>query len=438
MPQLFQTWLQHAEHFIAQPNLLWQLGIIILTTALSGWLNQRFSGLLIDDGSNKLRHVALRGSQRIFMPFSLALCWWLAAEIFTNIQLPASLLQLLQPFALALGVIRLLVYVLRKAFSDSALLKTLEPLISTLIWLVVVLHLVGWLPATRTLIDQIALTIGGTRISLLMVLELVMLVTAAFAISLWLAELISSQLKKSQNISPSMQVGLVKFSKFFLVTVAFLIALNAAGINMSSLAVFGGALGVGLGLGLQRIASNFISGFILVFDRSVKPGDLITVGENFGRVEQLNARYVVLRNRQGVDSLIPNEHLIINEVVNWSYADPNVRLDIDVQISYQDDPEQAMALMLACAHASPRVLQQPEPSVRLLTFADNGIHLQLRVWIADLENGRGAVKSDINLAIWHSFKQHQISFPYPQRDLHLKTGWPLAAMAAPTADTKLK
>lgn len=208
---------------------------------------------------------------------------------------------------------------------------------------------------------------------------------------------------------------------------AFLVALNAAGISMSSLAVFGGALGVGLGLGLQRIASNFISGFILVLDRSVKPGDLITVGENFGRVEQLNARYVVLRNRQGVDSLIPNEHLIINEVTNWSYADPNVRLEIDVQVSYNDDPEQAMALMLESAYASPRVLTTPEPTVRLLNFADNGIHLQLRVWIADLENGRGAVKSDINRAIWHKFKQQGISFPYPQRDLHLKSGWPPAA-----------
>jgi small-conductance mechanosensitive channel len=183
-------------------------------------------------------------------------------------------------------------------------------------------------------------------------------------------------------------------------------------------------------LGLQRIASNFISGFILVLDRSVKPGDLITVGENFGRVEQLNSRYVVLRNRQGVDSLIPNEHLIINEVTNWSYADPNVRLDIDVQVSYNDDPEHAMALMLECAFASPRVLKEPEPSIRMLNFADNGIHLQLRVWIGDLENGRGAVKSDINRAIWHQFKKHGISFPYPQRDLHLKTGWPPAAASS--------
>jgi small-conductance mechanosensitive channel len=430
MTNFFHPVWHNIQNFLSQPNIPLQLAIIAVLTACGWWLNHILQRRLIDDGRSNLRHVAIRSSQRIFFPFFMALFLWLAAEIMQNFDFKAAVLQLLQPFALALGVIRLLVYMLRKAFISSPLLKTLEPIISTVIWLVLVLHLVGWLPATRALIDQAALTIGGSRISLLMVLELVMLVTAAFTISLWLAEVINQKVKKSRSISPSMQVGLVKFSKFFLVTVAFLVALNAAGINMSSLAVFGGALGVGLGLGLQRIASNFISGFILVLDRSVKPGDLITVGENFGRVEQLNSRYVVLRNRQGVDSLIPNEHLIINEVTNWSYADPNVRLDIDVQVSYNDDPEHAMALMLECAFASPRVLKEPEPSIRMLNFADNGIHLQLRVWIGDLENGRGAVKSDINRAIWHQFKKHGISFPYPQRDLHLKTGWPPAAASS--------
>lgn len=436
MINFFETIRHYAQEFLFQPGFALQLAIIAVLTGIGWWLNHGLQRKLIDDGRSHIRHVAIRSSQRIFFPFFMALSLWLAAEIILNFDLQAALLQLLQPFALALGVIRLLVYMLRKAFLSNPLLKTLEPIISTVIWLMVVLHLVGLLTATRNLIDQIALTIGTTRISLLMVLELVMMVTVAFTLSLWLSEMINQRLRNSRSISPSMQVGLAKFSKFFLVTVAFLLALHAAGISMSSLAVFGGALGVGLGLGLQRIASNFISGFILVLDRSVKPGDLITVGENFGRVEQLNARYVVLRNRQGVDSLIPNEHLIISEVTNWSYADPNVRLDIDVQVSYEDDPEQAMELMLECAYASPRVLHIPEPTVRLLNFADNGIHLQLRVWIADLENGRGAVKSDVNRAIWHQFKKHGISFPYPQRDLHLKSGWPSAA--APSAQPEPK
>lgn len=200
------------------------------------------------------------------------------------------------------------------------------------------------------------------------------------------------------------------------------LALNTASIDLSSLAVFGGELGVGFGL--QRIASNFISGFILVLDRSIKPGDIITVGQNFGWVEQLNARYIVVRNRQGVETLIPNENLITSEVINWSYSDRNVRVMMKVQISYDDDPEQAMALMLECAKASPRVLSDPPPSVRLMNFADSGIELELRVWIADMENGTGAIRSDINLAIWRIFKTHHITIPYPQRDLHIKSGLP--------------
>ena len=212
-----------------------------------------------------------------------------------------------------------------------------------------------------------------------------------------------------------------KFSRFLLITLAFLLALNAVGINLSSLAIFGGALGVGLGFGLQRIASNFISGFILVMDRSIKPGDIITVGTKFGWVQELNARYIVVRNRDGVDTLIPNENLITSEVINWSYKDPNVRVTVTVQISYEDDPEQAMELILGCAKASPRVIDDPEPTVRLTQFADNGIELQLRFWIEDPVNGFAGVKSDVHVAIWRAFKQAGITIPYPQRDLHIKS-----------------
>jgi len=221
-----------------------------------------------------------------------------------------------------------------------------------------------------------------------------------------------------------MRVGFSKFIRIALLIIAFLLALNAVGINLSSLAIFGGALGVGLGFGLQKIVSNFISGFILVMDRSIKPGDVITVGDQFGWVEALNSRYLVVRNREGVDTLIPNENLITSEVINWSYADRNVRVIIKVQISYNDDPEQAMALMLECAKASDRVLEDPPATVRLMAFGDNGIELQLRVWIADPENGTAMVKSDINLAIWRAFKVHNITIPFPQRDVHIKSSSP--------------
>jgi small-conductance mechanosensitive channel len=426
--QLTNLW-QQGLALMSQPHFLLQLALVGAALLLAWLFNSFIQTKLALHNPTGFKHVALRSSQRIIMPLSLALLFWLCSAVLEANKIPAKLLDLLLPVALALGVVRLLVYILRKAFSSSPLIKSAEPFVVTTIWLTLVLHLLGWLAPLLKLLDALAVTFGDSRISVLIVIKLLLIIVLAFTVALWLAEVINQKMKNSKVISPSMQVGFSKFAKFFLITSAFLFALNAVGINLSSLAIFGGALGVGLGFGLQRIASNFISGFILVFDRSIKPGDIITVGDKFGWVEQLNARYVVLRNRQGVDTLIPNENLIITEVINWSYADPNVRLEVKIPISYQNDPEQAMALMLQCANASSRVLITPEPTVRLMDFGENGINLQLRVWIADMENGTASVKSEISLAIWKAFKANNITMPFPQRDLHLKSGWPPAAIS---------
>jgi small-conductance mechanosensitive channel len=338
-------------------------------------------------------------------------------------------LELAIAIVLALAVIRLGVYLLRQTFYASPLLKSSENVLTGIIWLAVILHLLGWLDASLKLMDDIGMTVGTTYVSLLSSSKLIIVVLLTFTIALWLAEFLNKQLRKMTHISPSLQVGFAKFIKFTLVALAFVLALNAVGFDLGSLAVFGGALGVGVGFGLQRIASNFISGFILVFDRSIKPGDVITVGGNFGTVEQLHARYVVVRNRDGVDTLIPNENLITSEVINWSYADRNVRVVIKVQISYDDEPKTAMALLLECAHSSSRVLLQPPPLVLLADFADSGVELHLKVWIADPENGTDPVRSEINLAIWDAFKGAGITIPYPQRDLHLKSAVPLNLQA---------
>lgn len=409
---------------LMQPNLWYQLVALFGAVLLALLINRLASHKLEDSGGQGLRHVALRSSQRIILPFSLAALLTLSASILNSYQLDIRLLQFLTPIALALGAIRLVVYILRKAFLAKPIVKSAEPMITFVIWSVVVLHLAGWLPSLLTFMDSLAFKLGDSRLSLLGTVKLLLLIVVAFTVALWLAELLNQKLKSTKHISPSMQVGFSKFSKVLLITIAFLIALNAVGINLSSLAVFGGALGVGLGFGLQRIASNFISGFILVLDRSVKPGDVISVGDNFGWVHELKARYVVVRNREGVDTLIPNENLITSEVINWSYEDRNVRVKIQVQISYDDDPEQAMEIMLKCADNSPRVISDPAPTVLLKSFADSGIELELRVWIADPEYGADPVRSDVNIAIWRAFKAAGITIPYPQRDLHIKSGLP--------------
>jgi len=408
---------------VQEPRFWWQLMALAVASVGASVLNRRFQHLLqstsrVDSG---LRHVAMRGLARLLWPFSALACLLPLKAVLEWYELPGGLVAIAVPVLMALAAIRLGVYLLRKAFPVSPLVKSSENLLVFVVWFGVMLHLLGWLPAVLELLDSFALSVGEMRVSVLSLLKMIVMVGLTLTLAIWLAELITRQLRKSANITPSMQVGFAKFSRFFLVTLAFLIALNAVGINLNSLAIFGGALGVGLGFGLQRIASNFISGFILVLDRSIKPGDVITVGDSYGWVQELNARYVVVRNRQGVDTLIPNENLITSEVINWSYADRNVRVTIKVQVSYDDDPEQAMALMAECAHASPRVLYEPAPSVRLIAFADSGIELELRVWIADPEAGSGSVRSDINLAIWRAFKDAGITIPYPQRDVHIKS-----------------
>jgi small-conductance mechanosensitive channel len=423
------AWFDSILPEISRTEFWWQILCLLLAIAFASFTNSALRKMIAAQSHQDVgfRHIAVSTIQRLLWPLSALLALVLLKAIFSHYGQPSQLLEVFIPVLFALACIRLCVYFLRKAFTTSPLLKSSESLLAGVIWVGVLLHLFGWLPTVIGLMDSLAFSLGETRISVLSIFKLFAIIALAFTLAIWISELITKRVSRSEHISPSMKVGFAKFSKFLLITLAFLVALNMVGIDLSSLAVFGGALGVGLGFGLQRIASNFISGFILVLDRSIKPGDIITVGQNFGWVEQLNARYLVVRNREGVETLIPNENLITSEVINWSYTDKNVRVVIKIQISYDDDPEQAMALMMACANASPRVLNDPPPNVRLMNFADNGIELHLRVWIADMENGTGTVKSDVNLAIWRAFKQHGITIPYPQRDLHIKSGLTLPA-----------
>ncbi len=423
MLQLLQDRFQQIIVILQNPEYWWQFLILAIAACLSALINVRLQQRLEQNNtqSTGLRHIAVRAAQRIVWPLTALALILVGTGILRNYQLPTTILDVVVPILAALALIRLCVYILRKSFSQNPLLHSSENLLVLLVWSVVIMHLMGWLPTVLSMLDSMAFTMGETRITLLSTLQLLLIVVLAFILAIWLSELINHQVARMPGMSLSMQVGINKFSRFLLLTLAFLLALNAVGINLSSLAIFGGALGVGLGFGLQQIASNFISGFILVLDRSIKPGDVITVGEKFGWVQELKARYIVVRNREGVDTLIPNENLITSEVINWSYADPNVRVSVPVQISYEDDPEEAMQLMLECATASERVLENPPPTVRLTEFGDNGICLEVRVWIADPVNGFMPVRSDINVAIWRAFKKAGITIPYPQRDLHIKS-----------------
>lgn len=417
------TFIARLQEILLTADFAWQLSIAVVA-AIIGWLvNRRWQVYIIQhlgaDERRGLKRMALRGSGRIVFPIVALLVVLAAAGVLSQLALSTRLLDLLAPLLFSFAVIRILVYLLRRAFGPSAALRAWEGAISTIIWAAVALHLLGWLPEVLSALDGPALTLGDKRISILSLLKFAMAAGVFIILARWLSRIIETRTKRSAHLSASMQVGLSKISKVVLYTIAILVALDSVGIDLTTLTVFGGALGVGIGFGLQRIASNFISGFILLFDRSVKPGDVITIGNRFGWVVALHARYIVVCDRDGVETLIPNENLITSEVINWSFTSKKVRIKLPVQISYADDPEKAMQIMVDACKVSDRVIEDPAPRARLLEFGDSGINMELRLWIRDPENGVGGVKSDVNLAIWKGFKENGITIPFPQRDIHM-------------------
>jgi small-conductance mechanosensitive channel len=233
-------------------------------------------------------------------------------------------------------------------------------------------------------------------------------------------------LKKLSSLAPSTRIGLAKSANAFLIGLSILVGLNTAGVDLTALTVLTGAIGLGLGFGLQSIASNFVSGFVLLMDRSIKPGDVISLSgqsgtstENFGWVQELRGRYVVVRDRDGIEMLVPNQQLISSAVINWSYTDPRIRLKLPVRISYQDDPELALKILLTACEGQRRVLHDPPPVSRLMQFGDHGIELELRFWISDPQEGVNNVRSEVNRTIWALFKENRITIPVAQREIHL-------------------
>lgn len=426
LPADLPSLLGAAQARIHDPQFWWEVGVLVLAAA-GAYLVHRVLNQGLETRSEQkteyvVRRLALKTLQRILFPISMLVGVLVGRALLQQQDDPVWLLDFAVPLLISLATIRTVIYFLRKTFRPSPMVKAWENLIAFSVWVVVALHLLGWLPIVLQGLDSMAMQVGSTRVSVLATFKLLLSVALLWVLALWLARIIENRISKAEYVSASMQVALVKLSKFVLLVLAFLLALDAVGIDLTALAVFGGALGVGLGFGLQRIASNFISGFIVLFDRSIRPGDVITIGDKFGWVQELRARYVVVKDRDGVERLIPNETLITNEVINWSYSDPNVRLRIPVSISYDNDPEQALSLMRLVADENPRVLATPEPATRLIAFGDNGVELELRVWIPDPEAGLASVRSDINLAIWRAFKAAGIVIPYPQRDLHIRSG----------------
>jgi len=414
------AWLQTMR----EPQFWWQVVVLLVTTGLAWFLSRRwrsFNQKMIDDpAASPLRRSFLAGLSRVAFPVLLMTGVGIATAVMRPLEYDSALLEVINTLILAFFVIRLTIFVLDTTFRPGPLLKAWENTLTAVLWVAVALYLLGWMDEVVLGLDRFAMTIGEMRISLLSILQFTFAIVFFLLSATFLSRFIQRRIMRADYMTVSMRIGLSKSAKFSLFTIAILVALNAVGINLTTLTVLSGAIGVGIGFGLQRIIANFISGFVLIADRSIKQGDVITVGDSFGWVQELAARYVVVRDRDGVETLIPNENLMINEVINWSHSDRKIRLKLPVSISYGDDPEEAMALLLKAAEVSDRILKDPAPVARLMAFGDNGIELELRVWIQDPEQGIANVRSDINLAIWRAFKAADITIPFPQRDVHLR------------------
>jgi small-conductance mechanosensitive channel len=421
---------------LASPEAWWQAGLIAVAAG-AAWFGARAArhqlAARTAAGRDVSAGIAEILAHRIVLPATFGLTCLVGAGLLRRLGLPDHAAAVAGVLALALAGIRLFVDAVKRLLQPGPLLVAMEHVITWSVWIVVALYLLGWTGAVTEVLDGISFPVGRTRFSLLDTLRTLLTMLVFLAVAGYLGTLATRGIMSVPEISIGVRVGVAKVVRLFLVVVAALLALQTVGIDLAALTVFGGALGIGLGFGLQRIAANFVSGFILIADRSIRQNDVITIGDRFGVVTELRARYIVVRDRDGVDTLIPNEHVISSEVVNWSYASRSIRLKLPVQISYNDQPREALALLLEAAKRHPRVQESPPPVSRVMNFGDNGIDLELRFWIDDPEDGINNVRSDLYLEIWDLFAAAGITIPFPQRDLHLRGGWPAAAPEKPPA-----
>lgn len=298
------------------------------------------------------------------------------------------------------------------------------------IWILAALNILGLLDATIDLLGSVSFTFGKANITALSIVKGFLVLALLLWLSAGLTRALEKRFSQLPNLAPSTQVLFGKLFHITFITIAFLIALNMVGIDLTALAVFTGALGVGLGFGLQKVVSNFVSGIILLMEKSVKPGDVIAVEDSYGWVQSLGARYVSVLTRDGIEHIIPNEDFITQKVENWSFSNNDLRLKMDVGVSYDSDVEQAMQLCLDAVREQDRVKNKDLAICFLKGFGDSAVNLELRFWIDDPAEGCDNVKSKVYLSIWHKFKKHGIEIPYPQRDLHLRSAVPLTVTAA--------
>lgn len=409
-------------HMLSLNSTRIELAVVAVCLALAGLITRllirrqrRQAGVETLGATARL---GLEGLQRLLFPLVGIALLAIARLVVELLQQPPVLMRLVIAMLVAMGVIRLVVYGLRQVFSPAGWLSTFELLIGLTIWSAWVLHALDILPEVIEWLDSQQVALGKQKLSLWALMQGGAWVLVTLIAAVWLSGSVERKLMRAP-LDSNLRIVLARLSKVALMFLALMITLPLVGIDLTALSVFGGALGVGLGFGLQKIMANYVSGFIILLDRSIRIGDLISVGTDRGQVQQITTRYTVLRSPSGVQSIVPNETLISSVVQNEGLSDREVRVAISVQVGYADDVERALVILEECARAHERVLSEPVPRAFLHSFGDSGINLELGLWITDPENGTLGIRSAVQLEILRRFRAEGIEIPFPQREIRV-------------------
>jgi small-conductance mechanosensitive channel len=404
---------------LQQPDVTWQIGVLAFCLTVA-WL---FSYVVrsrhphADPAATKAAQFGQRGLKRVAFPLSALLLVLVARPLLAQWH-HVNLLSLAVPLLASLALIRSVFFVLRLSFSGPWL-ASFERTFAAFAWGMVALYITGLLPDLIALLESVSFTVGKQRLDLWMILQGIATVLATLLLALWVGGTVEWRLMAAPGLDSNLRIVFARLAKAVLILIAVLIALPVVGLDLTTLSVFGGALGVGLGFGLQKIAANYVSGFIILLDRSIRIGDLISVGTDRGQVTRITTRYTVIKGMTGVEAIVPNEVLVGSVVQNESYTDTRVRITLPVQVAYGTDLERAMSIMVDATTAQPRVLADPPARAFVMAFADSGINLELGFWVGDPEEGTLQLRSDINLAIWRAFQAAGIEIPFPQREVRI-------------------
>ncbi len=397
---------------LGEPDMVWQVLALAACLLLAKLGERALSARRVSAGRNW--ELGRGGLMRIAFPL-LALALVLVLRTIAQKWMHISVLSLAVPLLFSLAVIRVVFYVLRLSFVGATWLARFEQIFAMLVWGIVALHITGFLPDVIGVLESVSFNTGKQELTLWQVLQGIAAVLATILAALWLSSVIERRLNEAAGLDGNLRVVFARLAKALLVLLAVLIGLPMVGIDLTTLSVFGGALGVGLGFGLQKIASNYVSGFVILAERSLRIGDMVKVDNFEGRITDISTRYTVIRALNGREAIVPNEMMITQRVENSSLADTKVALNTVVQVAYGTDLETLMPRLATTVKQVARVLAEPGPSVMLSNFAADGLELTIGFWVADPENGQGNVRGDVNLAILRTLNAAGVEIPFPQR-----------------------